>query len=799
MNHDLAFRSGALSIVLLGLLTGVLLWPLPSLGFDADLQSGQVRAVYPDTPAAQAGLQAGDRILAIYGYPWSSVEQRLLLVPLPWQPGTPSPMTLERDGNIYTLVLRAGAPDLFLQIEKGIRLLVALICWSTGMLLGSSPRALDQGLRQAAWFWVLLGGTLAIYPLVAVVSYPLTVAVLWLQCSLLAPMAVAMNLWYPKRPLPAFAYGRTRRLLLGAIGLLQLGLFGLALYAGAVTVLYDWLHLLVPLVFVAGFGLSAALLGWAYRRTQIGHIRRQIHLIALACLVTTGCWIVLLLAGASDRSLHMTIPPAAYPLAASLIPLAYLAGGISADLMRLDQLMRRVAPHALAVLVLLLALLAGSETGVLSTIPIVIVLAVLALYRPLLQLAQRLVFGRDAMAGGYAPLHHAIHQLGTSLDADDLAGFVTEGIRRTFAEPPLAIYLRRDRERDQLDRVLADDIAVPPMIALPPPMLPGGLQFAATVQQQIGTHDDPSLTVLAFHTDITLWAEIRHQRGELLGLIVLGPRGDVDPYQPEDLRQLRQLLAAAGLAFANSASYAEQVAAEETIRQLYRRMQQIQEETAAAIARELHDEVLNVNVRLNLETLRRLLARTSDNQVRDELQMVIDGEENTQQQLRLICEQLHPSYSDDPLGLAASLRGLVDQQRSRWHGQITLAIEGEPIPIAPPVQRELLRIAREALINAIKHADACTITVSLRFPSSPDETLDLRICDNGRSQKPIVSRQGHHGLQYMRESARAIAASITWQRGDAGGTCVEVQVPAAQLSPADAEPDTRPVMFGAPA
>ena len=799
MHQSILFRAGALAILLLGFLAGVLLWPLPSLGFDVNLQSGQVRVVYPDTPAAQAGLAAGDRILMIYGYPWSSVEQRLLLVPLPWQPGTPSSMTLERDGNIHRLVLQAGPPDLLLQVEKSIRLLVALICWSTGMLLGSSPRALDQGLRQAAWFWVLLGGTLAIYPLAAVVSYPLTVAVLWLQCSLLAPMAVAMNLWYPKRPLPAFVHGRTRRLLLGAIGLLQPGLFGLALYAGAVTVLYDWLHLLVPLVFVVSFGVSAALLGWAYRRTQIGHIRRQIHLIALACLVTAGCWIVLLLAGASDRSLHMTIPPAAYPLAASLIPLAYLAGGISADLMRLDQLIRRAAPHILAVLVLLLALLAGIASGVLTRIPIVIVLAVLALYRPLLQLAQRLVLGRDAVGGSYAPLHHAIHQLGTSLDADDLAGFVAEGIRRTFAAPPLAIYLRRDRARVQLDRALADRIEVPPMIALPPQLLPGGLQFAATVQQQIGTHDDPSLTALAFHADITLWAEIRHQRGELLGLIVLGPRGDVDPYQAEDLRQLRQLLAAAGLAFANSASYAEQVAAEETIRQLYRRMQQIQEETAAAIARELHDEVLNVNVRLNLETLRRLLARTSDNQVRDELQMVIDGEENTQQQLRLICEQLHPSYSDDPLGLAASLRGLVDQQRSRWHGQITLAIEGEPIPIAPPVQRELLRIAREALINAIKHADACTITVSLRFPSSPDETLDLRICDNGRSQKPIVSRQGHHGLQYMRESARAIAASITWQRGDAGGTCVEVQVPAAQLSPADAEPDTRPVMFGAPA
>jgi len=72
------------------------------------------------------------------------------------------------------------------------------------------------------------------------------------------------------------------------------------------------------------------------------------------------------------------------------------------------------------------------------------------------------------------------------------------------------------------------------------------------------------------------------------------------------------LLGAASLALANSVAYAQRREAEVMIRQLYQHLQQTQDATAAAIARELHDEIMNVNVRLNIESLQELVGRCGD-------------------------------------------------------------------------------------------------------------------------------------------------------------------------------------------
>jgi signal transduction histidine kinase len=92
-------------------------------------------------------------------------------------------------------------------------------------------------------------------------------------------------------------------------------------------------------------------------------------------------------------------------------------------------------------------------------------------------------------------------------------------------------------------------------------------------------------------------------------MLLLGMRGDLDLYRPEDIRELQRLLAAASLALSNSAAYAQRREAETMIRQLYQHLQVAQDTTAAAVARELHDEIMNVNVRLNIEPSRALIGQ----------------------------------------------------------------------------------------------------------------------------------------------------------------------------------------------
>ncbi len=782
------FRLAALAMLGVILGAALLLWPVPSLGFIPDLASGIVRTVQPDSPAARAGVQPGDRITSIYGYPWQAVNTRLLLIPLPWSADIPTPITLVRAEVTLNLVAWAGVPDGWLQAEKVLRTLIALTCWWAGYLLGRSPRATDWRLRWTAWFWVLLGGSLGLYQLTVVVSYPLTIGVLWVQCSVLAPVAVAIHYWYPLRPTSPALLGRVQRVLLAAIIAGQAALLGLVLASPATTVVFERLDTMVTYVYLASIFLSAATLWQTYGATVIAHVRRQIRLIGAACVLVGCWWALLVLLGWGNASLQTLVPPAAFPFGAILIPLAYLLSGTRADLMRIDQLVRRLLVHALTTLSILSILVAGVRSQQLIITPALALLAVVALYVPLFRLVQQWVLpgARDVRARN--ALREAGKKLGTSLEATQLVSFLSAGIRWAYLNPPFAVYHRGDPDADDLMRMVVEQLAMPARIpgSLLEPWQHQGTQLltASALQERLGqTPLKAAIAEIVFHPTVALWGIIRHQQGALLGLVVIGPRGDDEPYQPGDLRALEQLLETAALAFTNSASYDAQVLAQAMIRALYRHAQQAEERTAAEIANEIHDEVISIHLRFNIEVLERLVAETPAPEIRERLGTVLAGEEAMGQMLRLICEQLKPTGIDDPLGLPASLRQQIAGVQARWSVPATLTLEHQRVPLDEQVRRALIRITREALSNAVKHGHPTAIQVSLRFPAEEKEPLILMIQNNGESpQQEVAPAPGHWGVRNMREYAEAVGATIAWTHPEIGGTCVTVVVPANVIS-----------------
>jgi signal transduction histidine kinase/ligand-binding sensor domain-containing protein len=108
---------------------------------------------------------------------------------------------------------------------------------------------------------------------------------------------------------------------------------------------------------------------------------------------------------------------------------------------------------------------------------------------------------------------------------------------------------------------------------------------------------------------------------------------------------------------------------------------------------------------------------------------------------------------------------------------IEIAVMGESRPLKPDVHRELLAIAREALRNAGRHANAAYIRCELRFTSS---SVVLSCADDGVGIDAEIlargSREGHWGLSGMRERARQIGSRL-YLRNAAPGTVVEVRVP----------------------
>jgi signal transduction histidine kinase len=107
-------------------------------------------------------------------------------------------------------------------------------------------------------------------------------------------------------------------------------------------------------------------------------------------------------------------------------------------------------------------------------------------------------------------------------------------------------------------------------------------------------------------------------------------------------------------------------------------------------------------------------------------------------------------------------------------------VEGRPRDLAPLVRDEIYRIAREAFRNAVRHGQAKHIEAEIEYAEA---ALRLRIRDDGLGiDKEVLRagrREGHWGLDGMRERAAGLNGRFAVWSEVGAGTEVEVQVPAA--------------------
>jgi signal transduction histidine kinase len=111
--------------------------------------------------------------------------------------------------------------------------------------------------------------------------------------------------------------------------------------------------------------------------------------------------------------------------------------------------------------------------------------------------------------------------------------------------------------------------------------------------------------------------------------------------------------------------------------------------------------------------------------------------------------------------------------------QLPITVNLEPSPTLPPdVQVTFYRVAQEALNNAVKHAEASQLTLSLQAsppvsrqqPDGWQGRVVLRVSDNGQGFETEQTHLHHLGLGIMRERARAVGANLTIQSQPDQGT-----------------------------
>jgi signal transduction histidine kinase len=153
--------------------------------------------------------------------------------------------------------------------------------------------------------------------------------------------------------------------------------------------------------------------------------------------------------------------------------------------------------------------------------------------------------------------------------------------------------------------------------------------------------------------------------------------------------------------------------------------------------------------------------------------------------------------------LAAELRTTVDGLRpadlerdglvAALDAQLSLAGRARDVPVQidagelPELEaddeHQILRIAQEAVSNALRHADASRVRVFLGTERGEDSpaALVMRVADDGRGFDPTARavRARRLGLTSMNERAASMGGSLTITSAPDQGTTVELRVPLA--------------------
>lgn len=195
----------------------------------------------------------------------------------------------------------------------------------------------------------------------------------------------------------------------------------------------------------------------------------------------------------------------------------------------------------------------------------------------------------------------------------------------------------------------------------------------------------------------------------------------------------------------------------------------------ARLAHELHDAVAQklFSLRLTAQAATALVDRDPA-RAKDELHQVAELAAEAADELRAAVIELRPAALDED-GLVATLRSQAQVLDRAHSARVTFAAHG--FRALPAAQEEaMLRVAQEALHNALRHSGAGRVEVTL---TRSGQGALLRIADDGCGFDPgAVRRAGRHlGLVSMRDRASGVGGKLTVESEPGKGTTVEMEVP----------------------
>ena len=210
------------------------------------------------------------------------------------------------------------------------------------------------------------------------------------------------------------------------------------------------------------------------------------------------------------------------------------------------------------------------------------------------------------------------------------------------------------------------------------------------------------------------------------------------------------------------------------LRALSNRLAEERQDERMQIAGYLHDDLAQMLFRLTLqaEMAKKRLARGDIEAVARDLESIISTKQQTSEMVRALIRDLHRS----PIGrkgLGEALESFGEDMTRGLQTKVRTAVVEVSLP--PPIQLLIYQIAREAAMNALKHAEPNTIWITL---SEKDDGVELQIRDDGKGfDTSAPPPEGHFGSVMMKERAQVTGGTFRIESAVGHGTTVTATFP----------------------
>jgi signal transduction histidine kinase len=198
----------------------------------------------------------------------------------------------------------------------------------------------------------------------------------------------------------------------------------------------------------------------------------------------------------------------------------------------------------------------------------------------------------------------------------------------------------------------------------------------------------------------------------------------------------------------------------------------------ARIAQGLHDTLLQgfTGITIQLRAIQRVLTRRPEEGVAA-LEAALTAADTTLRDARNTIWDMRAvelEGHDLPEALERAIRTVL----AGAPVALDFAVSGERRPLTLHLETTALRIGREAVVNALKHADARNVEVNLEYDA---QLLRLQIRDDGRGMQNGVAEaaavDGHLGIAGMKARAHSTAGTMEIVSEPGRGTTIRVSLP----------------------